>query len=382
MAVKRKASGVVGGVAKAVKTAYGAYKKYNQVKAVAQKIVKATRRTKTKTKRKSRIVRGGDKTGANELGSCYLRIVNGRVPRKYRAAARATLNHQYGFQYKQTVSGQQWVFQVFNLGTRSQFLNTSPATAAPGADSWPANPFDLDPRAPLTAGTITPAATSPALQQVYFHTISGEIDVMNLETITTECTLYFYKYKKTTAKDILTQWSDISAGDLNQSTTVTQYPPTTSNPTFGAPTSITYGTSPFGHPSIRKAFKIIKTKKFVLNGGSVQKVKFNIAYNRMLSEETLNETSSTLADYIGGWTIGAFIMARAAPVFSTQRSAITPGPVDLGVMFNYNCKFSFPAEKQTYVYRTDGGYVRETDTAQMQYINDEDAKGTVSGGMI
>lgn len=310
----------------------------------------------------------------NDLSSTYIYYRNGRVPKKYKGVVKSCLQHQYGFQYKPAgaPTGAQWTVTIGSLVTRSQIVNAGGTSGTTTADSWPANPFELNPYATNTGSTLLQSIVSPSLDRCYLHQINGEITMTGLENIAQEVTLHLVKYRITTNNNFDTEWNTVFSGtkQFNQPASAQPVAPSTVA-TYGAPSVATYGQSPFGHPIMRREFKLCAVKKYTIEPGSTVKCKYRIDYNRMIHKEYFND-SATSNEFLNGWSFQWMAIIKGAPVWDSAESKMTPGPVDVGFMHTYKVKFSYPMEKRLYAYRTDAGFQTTSTAANEKIIIDTD----------
>lgn len=313
----------------------------------------------------------------NDLGESYISVKNGVIPRRYKGLVKGALQHQYGNKYNQTSSGGQWFYNIASLITRSQITGTTAINGTTTQDSWPCNPFDLNPYQGTTAGGLLTAVGQPANDRCFIHTIKGEIDLTGLENITQEVTLYLVKYKITTNNDMPALWQNIlDAGSTGLNQPAAVQATTAAAPTYGRPFHSTYGQTFSSHPTMRKMFKVLAAKKCVLTPGSTHKFKYNIKYNRLIDKDYFNESAGS-NEYVKGMTLQWVMMMRPAPILESTTGKMTPGPVNIGFMNTYTVKVSFPMEKRLYAYRTDAGFIAGTTLANDKLINDVDAAATV-----
>lgn len=262
--------------------------------------------------------------------------------------------------------------------TLPQLQSTYTAGGQPGADKWPCNLFELNPYATNTGSNLLSSVVSPSSDQAYLHNIKGEINITNMTNVSTEVNLYLIKWKHSqTNSPFTTLWNSVLTGNAYGQATATGATAVAAPVmTQGNPNFTTYGQNPWNHPAIRKSVRILRKRTKMLNGGSTEKFRFNIAYNRMFSKQELATQYST-ADKMAGYTMTWVVIAKSAPVFETVSNTSTPGPVDLGVAMNYNVSVSYPFEKRLYAYRTDSGFVASATSANQLIINDDDVQASV-----
>lgn len=326
-----------------------------------------------------RLAQKAEETGQhNELNESYISVSNGVIPKRYKGVVKGALQHQYGSQYKQAASGQQFVYVIGNIMTLSQVTGSSQASGVTTRDSWPCNPFDLNPYQATTGGGLLTSLAVPSNDRMYFHSIKGEIDLTGLETITQEVTLYLVKYKITTNNDMPTMWNDVldaSSAGINQAAAVQGT--VAAAATYGRPFNSTYGQAWTSHPTMRKAFKIMATRKVTLTPGSTHKFKYNVKYNRMIDREYFMESAAT-NEYVKGFTMSWVMVMKGAPIWESTTAKMTPGPVDVGFQHTYTAKVSFPMEKRLYAYRTDAGFISASTLTNDKIIIDTDTVSNVN----
>lgn len=338
--------------------------------------VSASRSSTRSTTRTQRQVEEGGQHA--DLSSAYIYYRNGRVPKKYKGVVKSCLQHQYGFQYKQAGTGAQWTATIGSLVTRSQMTAAGSASGVTTADSWPANPFELNPYATNTGSSLLSSIASPSLDRCYIHSINGEIDMTGLENIAQEVTLHLVKYRITSNNNFDTEWASTLAATAQFNQPAAAQPtiaPWTA--TYGRPNNATYGQTPFGHPVMRREFKLCAVKKYTLEPGSTVKMRYRIDYNRMLHKEYFTD-SATSNEFMAGWSFQWVAIIKGAPVWESSASKMTPGPVDVGFMHTYKVKFSYPMEKRLYAYRTDAGFVQTSTLANDKIIIDTDTLTNVA----
>lgn len=343
--------------------------RHSRTKKKAKYVSKSRSRTRSRSVARQ-VEEGGQH---NDLSSTTIYYRNGRVPKKYRGVVKSCIQHQYGYQYTNTQTGIQNITTIGSLVTRSQIFNAGTTGAVVGADSWPGNPFEMNPYAANTGSALLQSITQPSQDKAYMHHINGEIDLTGLESVAQEVTLYLVKYKISSNSTLAGEWTSVlQTGPMyNQPASVNPISNVTpAASTYGYPTVLTYGQTPFGHPALRKEFKLLKTRKVTVEPGATVKVKYRIDYNRMLSKEYFNDAGA--AEYLNGWTMQWMALIRAAPVFDSVTKKMTPGPVDVGFQHTYKIKFSYPMEKRLYAYRTDAGFVVQQTLANEKQVNDVD----------
>lgn len=311
-----------------------------------------------------------------DLSKSYIQINNGRVPKGYRGLVKGCIQHQYGAQEKNTLTGIQDSWMVMNLITQTQINTGAPLTGTVTKDSWPSGLFQLNPYATNTGSQLLTSIVQPSQDYAYIHQITGQITLTGLETVAQEVTLYFFKYKKSNT-DLQTEWNNVLSGISYGQTAVTQTVPSTGIATYGAQNRFSYGTEPFAHKAIKKMFKLLKKVKHIVEPGSTHTINYRINYNRMISKEMF---TASAGDTVAGYTIGCMALCRSQPVYTlgSTTKAMTPGPTDIGWTNTYNVRVSFPQDKRLYAFRSDAGFVGETIAANLSKINDVDAAVTVT----
>lgn len=337
-----------------------------------------SRSTRSATSTVTNTSRRSEEAGQhNELSSSYISVFNGKVPKRYKGIVKGALQHQFGSQYKQTATASQWIVTIGNLVTLSQMTTASGINGVASADSWPCNPYDLNPYQGTTAGALLSAQATPANDRCYFHSITGEIDLTGLENIAQQVDLYLVKYKITTNDTLPTIWSnvlDATSVGLGQPAAVQGT--TAANAVYGRPVNSTYGQNWESHPTMRKSFKILAKRTCTLTTGSTHKFKYNVKYNRMMDKEYFLESAAG-DEFIKGYTMSWVMRIKAAPVWQSDTSKMTPGPVDVGIMHTYTLKVSYPMEKRLYGYRTDAGFIQSTTVLNDKIFLDTDVASNV-----
>lgn len=313
----------------------------------------------------------------NELSDSYISVWNGSVPKRYRGVVKGAIQHQYGNRFQSAFTSNQWIVTIGSIVTNPQMVFTSTSSGVASADSWPCNPYDLNPYQGTTLGNLLSGQIGPANDRCYFHTIKGEIDLTGLETIAQDIDLYLVKYKVTTNDDLPTVWNNVlDAASVGLGQPAAVQGGVAAAATYGRPDRIIYGQNWESHPTMRKSFKILAKRSCTLNPGSTHKFKYNIKYNRMMDKEYFAESTSN-GQYMKGYSMQWVMRIKAAPVFETTTSKMTPGPVDVGFMHTYTVKVSFPMEKRIYAYRTDAGFISANTLTNDKIIVDTDTPTTV-----
>lgn len=346
-------------------------------------VLRGAKRTKLGGKRsftKSKYIDDTDREGYgqhNDMSKTLVKIWNG--PQRLRSCkVSSCINKMFGTSVSR-VSGDQLIYDAFHLVTKSQLMNATPVSnTAVTKDSWAANPWDMNPFQGSTNGALLSANQAPALDKAYISHINGEFSLTNLENIPTEVTVYFYKYKITTNDDFTTCWNNaLATNQYGQSVATPGI--TTTAPKPGAMSSgFWYGQKPFGHPSMRKMFKVLKRQNHKLEPGSTKKIIMKIEYNRYIYKDYFSHDSD---EFMKGWTIGCCIIAKASPVKDTVsytgNGNMVPGPVEIGTTLMYNVYLKYPNSKRLYTYRTDAGFQNESTLANISTVNDQDTKVSV-----
>lgn len=317
----------------------------------------------------------------NDMSSSYVLVKNGKVPKKYRGVVKSSIQHQVGFQYKQSVTGSQFVYTIGSLVTRSQIVTPGTTTGTVTQDSWPGNPFEMNPYATNTGSNLLASIVSPSLDRCYLHNIAGEISMTGLETIAQEVTLYLVKHKISNNNKFEDEWASLLAASAQFNQPLAANPVGGGVATYGRPEISDYEQKPFGHPTMRKEFKVLAVRKHTLEPGSTHKLRYKIAYNRMLSKEYFTDSISTATptEYLKGWSMSWVAIMKGAPVWNDALGIkkMTPGPVDVGFTHTYKVNFSYPMEKRLYAYRTDAGFVSASTLTDQKIIIDTDNITTV-----
>lgn len=351
-----------------------------------KKKAKHSSKKRSKTRSVSRTVRQEEEGGQhNDLSSSYISITNGVVPKKYRGVVKSSIQHQFGFNYKQQASGLQWIYTVGSLITRGQMVNAGAATGTPDRDSWPGNPWEMNPYATNTGSSLLASIASPSLDRAYIHNITGEITMTGLENIPQEVTLYLVKHKISNNNRFEDEWASVLAAAPQFNQAASANPVGAGVATYGRPSLNTYDQKPFVHPVMRKEFKVLATRRHTIEPGATHKLRYRIAYNRMLSKEFFTDSavaattpSSVPVEFMKGWTMSWVAVMKGAPVFNSTASKMTIGPVDIGFTHTYRVNFSYPMEKRLYAFRTDAGFVNSSTLADDKIINDIDSLTNVA----
>lgn len=315
----------------------------------------------------------------NDLQTSYIKVKNGVVPKGYRGIVKSGIQHQFGTQYLSTQTGRQhWVI-IGNLITRDQIIASAATSGQTTADSWPANPYTMNPYCTNTGSGTLGSILEPAIDKCYIHNIRGEIDLTNLENISQEITLYLVKYRLTTSTDPINIWGNYltSTAQFNQVNAVQQT--NIAGAIYGRPFTTTYGQVPTTCPGWRRSFQIIKRVHHVLMPGSTHKVKYDIAYNRFMDKQYFTDASSG-ESFVKGYTMCWMMCIKGAPVWDAPAvglKAMTPGPVDVGYCHTYKVSFSYPMAKRLYAFRTDAGFENTSTITDDKIINDVDAQANI-----
>lgn len=297
---------------------------------------------------------------------------------KHKGFARSQISHQFGGYFTGS-SGQQGVDVAMNLLTKDQFLLSPGVGAAlPSRDSWPSNPFDLNPNQVFTGGKYSTATVSPLVDSVIIHDIYGNFLLTNFTTSSMEVQVVPILYKVTTNEEVYTIWSGLNIDAANGQSGYSQATGTT-NPTPGYPSRYVVGNRPWMHKSFRKQCKVLQKHTYTIEPGVTENIHFSVAVNKLYDKQYLLSMMSG-DNFIGGHTISFLIIYKGSPVIATDAAVtylnkVTLSKTELGVMFDYKVSISYPQrQKVAWLERTDGGYL--TTSTALKSINDQDAVQT------
>lgn len=290
----------------------------------------------------------------NVINKDHIKIHLGDVCASHKHLIRHKIHHSYSKVVSQW-SGQQYIGVVTDMGTRNQLTTVTPSVAYTQlikADTWPTNPFDINPNAVQSGDALT-SSLSPyqfVQQRAYLHDIYGQMSFTNFMNVACDCILMAVTPKQSQDLDCYNDYFNIVAHTGGNSAvgssqvsgpTSVGVNPVTSNtwpkPGFDRPTNP--GLLPTQMKDWDEKWKVLKTKHFTLAPGDTHKIQFDIAVNRMLYEEKVN----TSPNYIKKQTVSWLLVARGAPVKITtngstadsDNSIVTYSNVDIGFLQDY-----------------------------------------------
>jgi len=297
-----------------------------------------------------------------------------------------------GFQLAQDL------FAVPGINNHLLAASVTLGTGAAGAalNNWSDNPFNMNPNQLQSGGSIVNAETAASqfkTDRVRLISISGEHDVMNAESCVTDFKIYYFTCKRNTniasattfpnvTGPVGSWWSscltdlqaELKAPYTRQQRVITNV--TNTSPSTGAPTTTTYGETPFMHPTFKDMFKLHHVEAHQLQPGSTKKIKFHFHYNTTFDKQTLLFLQTNGSEWLSNKTVFAFVVARAAPVVIDNTGGIrtaAPGPVQLAHTINYKATFSYPVmEKRRYMALADFNYPSNNVLAQQKQVDDTD----------
>jgi len=199
-------------------------------------------------------------------------------------------------------SGTELLVEAEYVGTRSQYLVTSPDATTNRTDIFYRPLYDLNPLVGIASGAIVPSNQAPNSDKIGISHGMLHYDFVNRTTLPAVVKMHFFVAKDTTDQPVLEAYSD---GGFNQRLYSTNYvyglsglPATSGNETvsYGAPTSVSTGylvsmpyTNLMKQRIIRNGWKKLKTVRFVLSSADTQRVNVSMILNQFSVRERTNE---------------------------------------------------------------------------------------------
>lgn len=261
-------------------------------------------------------------------------------------------------------TGTQGVHSMGSMCQKGHLIDTPVIAGTVPISRLPVNLFDINPQQGLignmqATGTYTAA---PKFDRVYLDSIRGTLNLVNLSAVATHVKLYCVVARTSNASSPSDYWAseltDLAAdqgkfGALSNATytyngtgvlTVTAGNPGTMNGSI-------VGTVPTMLPSWRKAFKVLKVKKLVLEPGEANEVNYHVVYKKYFDREFIKDLSTAT---VPNRTLHWFMIVHGALVHLTDTASagqVTHGPTQVGYLFNqaYKVKPVISKNKVPYI---------------------------------
>lgn len=291
--------------------------------------------------------------------------------------------------------GRQGVYEMNPIFTKSQLTSTPQPGATRGV--WYVNPWDANPNQKMTGGGIVATGYNPSStgangyqrDYCYFHNVELLYDIASFTTVSQHIDFALWLCKKSSVpiiapypasiKGPATLWTE---GLASQSMGVIPAVQPTNNaaaPVAGYVDRNMFGESPYGNTYLKKYFKPIYRKTFILQAGDNKILNLKIKFNKMVDMYTTLQTQS---ECIPGLTIIPMMIVRPSVIKHGEEGSFSAdvGVTDLGAVESIKVDFKYPiqTERLQQNYITDR-LVNHVLSARDELVDDKDTAAPVVG---
>jgi len=351
---------------------------YNPKRAVASRGKRGHSYILTKRKKRSTAVISGDH---NDMTG--EKIPNSLIPKDLKGATGKFVYNVIKQKINNDVNGIQGVFVGYPIMIRDHIKGTTNVLAQ--AEQFPDDVFQFAQRlAPATTNAIFNNGTLPLVPDTAImglKKVHHEMVVLNMMNTPVEVDVMYYLCRQDCNEDPTQVW-DIAVterGD-NQSNAVIRSTLGTLNAGVGRDNFENYGTYP-KQRMLSRFYKMIASKKMILQGGNQHKIHTTFDFNRVLSRELSQRTD--LPKYLAGYTIWPMFIAKGGAVgisaaLETPATEVTYSQTRIGIIQHDAYVFTgLPVPNYDVSRRVIGQLVATS--AISKHIDDEDQVDDIEG---
>lgn len=218
--------------------------------------------------------------------------------------------------------------------------------------------------------------------------VNHELNVLNMNTSPIEVHLYYWLCKKDTLLGPDAAWARaIQDRNENQAAPLVRTAIANANVGEGTDSITRWGANP-GAGTMKRYYRKIGYKKFVIQGGNQTRVKARFNYNKILSREVAKNAENQFgldeAVSLAGYTIWPQLVVRSGLVgvaidnISAAASEVTYGPIRVGILQQDILHLCSLKANSYSTNRVSEGHLQGTLTgAVFKIINDEDEAAQV-----
>jgi len=242
--------------------------------------------------------------------------------------------------------GTQGVFEPKIYLGLNQFVGTV-SSARNTQNAMPYLWFNLNPNSNLTGSLNLGGDQIADSRRINIHKFHTSMEFVNMEQANTTVWVYFFTPKKVMAQTPATVWSNGLGHEWqNQLTRGVASVTTTASTAVGGPQTNDVGQFP-NVRELTRTYRLLKCKKFVLQGGDTHKLEFETYVNKVVEYGTLKDMYDNGAKYIAGLTVIPLVLAKGALCAISDAGGpqeITYSTVKLGVVQASKYTLSAPKE--------------------------------------
>jgi hypothetical protein len=280
----------------------------------------------------------------------------------------AKYRHQQQRILEQNQTGQQTIFDVFNVMNEGQIYSNSMPSSSSTVEvldnSWFTTPFLMDPNYNITGGPLATAEASSAgikNKQCVVRDIQGQIRIGNYSNNGCDMQLFFVTIKKGSDVSPLQNFgletpiqqfvaTMIADNNVNQLQTGASQRSLSAGPTGGTVLPEATGYNPFSDPNFRRRYRLIKKLNMTLMAGDIQKVNFRFIYDRAFTKrDAYDAPLESTPFWIPNTTVMCFAICKGHPALVTTTTPVgqmvSPGPYKIGCEINYTVDIGYKLEK-------------------------------------
>lgn len=245
-------------------------------------------------------------------------------------------------------AGQQLVFDLPGIATRSQLTGTFTNNARAAIDNWPQSPFTLNPfynQGVLSAGHpfYNPGVGVVSQDRISLSSADYELHMLNMENIPIEVEINWMTPKQDIGNTPTLEFQQAILSDsFGQPVEAPAAATATVLAAPGYASYVDYGNHPNKYRQFNKAWKSLGTYKIVLQPGDQHVINSKLVWHKILEKHNLDARSSV--SHLRGLTIIPNVICKAglAAIYqapSTAATEVTWGPVKVGFVQKLAYKF-------------------------------------------